>query len=369
MNLFGPYTKNYSDLKKARVAIKHKDFDTIRTLLNGKLIPFLEQSLGKNPKFTLKDLSNGLKTALNSAYGLTSAHFENPFKDPRNKDNVVAKRGALFMVDLQYAVEERGFTVAHIKTDSIKIPNATPEIIKFVMDFGKKYGYTFEHESTYEKICLVNDAVYIAKYASKEKCMELYGYVPEKNEKEGDEAGGWTATGAQFAHPYIFKTVFSHEPLEFRDYCETKTVETALYLDMNESSIEEHNYRFIGKAGSFCPVIPGSGGGILYAKRGDKYDNATGAKGYRWLEGEMIKELGLEANLDMRYYRALVDSAVENISKYGDFEWFISNTDENSQVAPPWCAEEESLVCSGCNQYILENGKRICKLGYPSLPF
>ena len=41
---------------------------------------------------------------------------------------------------------------------------ATPEIIDFCMDFAKKYGYTFEHEATYEKMCLVNNAVYIAKY-------------------------------------------------------------------------------------------------------------------------------------------------------------------------------------------------------------
>ena len=33
-------------------------------------------------------------SALNSMYGLTSARFSNPFKDPRNVDNIVAKRGA-----------------------------------------------------------------------------------------------------------------------------------------------------------------------------------------------------------------------------------------------------------------------------------
>ena len=72
----------------------------------------------------------------------------NAFKDPRNVDNIVAKRGALFMVDLKHFVQEQGFDVAHIKTDSIKIPRATPEIIEKVMEFGKKYGYTFEHEAT-----------------------------------------------------------------------------------------------------------------------------------------------------------------------------------------------------------------------------
>ena len=46
------------------------------------------------------------------------------------------------MINLKHEVQERGFTVAHIKTDSIKIPDATPEIIQFVMDYGKRYGYT-----------------------------------------------------------------------------------------------------------------------------------------------------------------------------------------------------------------------------------
>lgn len=41
------------------------------------------------------------------------------------------------MINLKHEVQERGFTVAHIKTDSTKIPDATPEIIQFVMDYGK----------------------------------------------------------------------------------------------------------------------------------------------------------------------------------------------------------------------------------------
>ena len=82
-------------------------------------------------------LAQALKIAINSVYGLTSANFENPFRDTRNKDNIVAKRGALFMVNLKHEVQKQGFTVAHIKTDSIKIPDATPEIIQFVMDYGK----------------------------------------------------------------------------------------------------------------------------------------------------------------------------------------------------------------------------------------
>ena len=159
LNLFGnKYTKVFSEIKQARLAIKHKDMGSLSQLLEGKLTKYVSDA-----NFNLKDLSNALKTVINSIYGLTSAKFDNKFRDSRNVDNIVAKRGALFMVDLLQAVQEKGYTVAHIKTDSIKIPDADDKIIKFVMDFGKKYGYEFEHEATYEKMCLVNDAVYIAK--------------------------------------------------------------------------------------------------------------------------------------------------------------------------------------------------------------
>lgn len=157
------------------------------------------------------------------------------------------------------------------------------------------YGYTFEHEATYDRMCLVNDAVYIAKY------------------KEGEHPGEWTATGAQFAVPYVFKKLFSKEDVVFEDMCETKSVSSSLYLDMNEDlpdvSIYEkelsktlsdldkmqkngdtlsddalkdidseidnlkklisngHSYIFIGKVGQFCPIKPGCGGGLLMREK------------------------------------------------------------------------------------------------------
>lgn len=296
---FGEYTDNYEDLVKARIFIKHKDFESARELFGGKLAPYLQN------EDTAKDLAQALKIVINSVYGLTSAKFDNPFRDIRNKDNIVAKRGALFMIDLKHAVQERGFTVAHIKTDSIKIPDATPEIIEFVMEFGKKYGYTFEHEATYDRMCLVNDAVYIAKY----------------------QDGEWTATGTQFAVPYVFKTLFSHEPIEFKDLCETKEVKKGnLYLDMNENLGEgEHNYQFIGKVGSFCPIKEGRGGGVLYRESEGKYYAATGTKGFRWLEAEEVKKDGKEDDIDISYYDELVKKAEQTIIAYGDLEWFKSD--------------------------------------------
>ena len=341
--LFGPeYTERFRDIVEGRVNIKHEDWDAVDKMLDGKLTPYVQKV--KDGELTSKDLANALKTAINSVYGLTAANFDNPFRDIRNKDNIVAKRGALFMIDLKHEVQKRGFIVAHIKTDSIKIPNATKEIIDFVMDFGKKYGYTFEHEATYDRMCLVNDAVYICKY------------------KDGKKAGKWDATGTQFQIPYVFKTLFSKEPIKFDDMCETKSVTSFLYLDMNENlpdvteyekeltkleqqfkkeqiseaefntlseqlmrRIDEgHDYQFVGRVGNFCPILPGHGGGLLVREKDGKYYSATGAKGYRWLESEIVRGTN-EEYIDKSYYNKLVDEAVATIEQYGDFEMFVSD--------------------------------------------
>lgn len=175
----------------------------------------------------------------------------------------------------------------------------------------------------------------------------------------------------------------------FEDMCETKSVTSALYLDTNETlpdvsgyekeletlrkkyadckggpngeidyplevwrHIEElqkeiaegHNYIFVGKVGSFCPMKPGYNGGLLLREVVDKkteekgYASAGGAKGYRWLESEMVKQLQKEDGIDRGYYDAMVDAAVADISKYGDFEWFVSDDPyvKAEDDTPPW---------------------------------
>lgn len=350
--LFGPvYTARFNEILQARIAIKHGDYAKAKTMLGGKLAPYLDD------KSQAKNLAQALKIAINSVYGLTSAKFDNAFRDIRNIDNIVAKRGALFMINLKFEVQARGFKVAHIKTDSIKIPNATPEIISFVQSYGKLYGYNFEHEATYDRMCLVNDAVYIAKYATVEHCEDLYGkeYVGRSADilkDNKDDPGKWTATGAQFAQPYVFKTLFSREPIDILDMCETKSVTSALYLDMNENLPEdEHDYHFVGKSGLFCPIQAGHGGGELVREKDGKYNSATGAKGYRWLEYETIAGTDLVNFIDRGYYRRLVDEAVTDISEYGDFEMFTADTDPMPEKHPP-CNNPQWKTCFDCPKYL-----------------
>jgi hypothetical protein len=298
LNLFGPYTTRFEQLLDARLAIKRKEYERAASLLEGKLRPFIDGNEGNTD-----DLAYALKIVINSVYGLTSAKFPNPFKDPRNVDNIVAKRGALFMIDLKQAVQDEGFQVVHIKTDSIKIPNATPDIIDFVTNFGKEYGYEFEHEVTYEKFCLVNDAVYVAR-----------------------SGGQWTAVGAQFQHPYVFKELFSKEEIGFNDLCEPKTVlKGRMYLDFDGSEGIE-TMRHVGKTGSFMPVRY-DGADLWRVQDGKKY-HVTGTKGYKWIESDRAKlryEMDSEELFtDMDYFETLKDEAIATIEKYVPFEELIN---------------------------------------------
>ena len=368
--LFGPkYTKTFKEIVDGRVSIKHQAWGEIDHLFDGKLKPYIQKVI--NGELSTKELADALKTVVNSVYGLTSAAFANACRDSRNIDNIVAKRGALFMTLLTREVQNRGFIVAHNKTDSIKVPDATQEIQDFIIKFGKEYGYSFETEAEFDRFCLVNDAVYIAKT------------------KDGE----WTATGKQFAVPYVFKTLFSKKPIVFNDMCETFAVQKGdLYLDFNEklpdvSGIEKdlekfekqnakivketgqnaanyeaekrdfelqiaegHNYQYVGRVGQFCPVKPGCGGGTLYRVNDGKYNAAPGSTGYRWLESEVIakkvegtttvidentgetKEIakmelisGNDGLIDKSFYRKLVDDAIDTISKFGDYSWFVSD--------------------------------------------
>lgn len=379
-NGFGEFTKNFKMLLDIRLHIKHKDYDWVRGIYNGILAPYLTSDEDA------KQLSQALKIAINSVYGLTAAHFDNKLHDPRNNDNWVAKRGALFMIDLMLEVEKQGYKVVHVKTDSIKIEKPDQKIFDFVFNFGKQYGYTFEVEHKFDRLCLVNDAVYICKYTN--------------DPANKDMAGLWEGTGDQFkkkSSPYTFKTLFSHDPIEFKDLCVTQTVKVGLgiYLDMDESlpddtalvseqekllrkwkkvgyelnadndlritngeaptlcdvpsrKIEQytkdvyhsdyvrlaeleqeikkcHDYHFVGKAGLFCPIRPGMGGGRLVRDNKGKFANTAGSTGYRWLEAERVKELHMEDCIDLDYFEEIKNKAIDTINLYGDFETFANN--------------------------------------------
>lgn len=296
MEMFGKYTKNFKALMDARLAIKHGEYESARKMLDGKLEPYIKDEA------SAKDLAYALKIVINIVYGLTSATFDSPFRDKRNKDNIAAKRGALFMVDLKNAVQEKGYKVVHIKTDSIKIADADDVIVDFVFDFGNRYGYTFEHENTYDKFCLVNDAVYVAKTGPAEKAE-------------------WTAVGAQFKVPYVFKTLFTGDPVTTKDMAETKQVAKGhMALEF-----EDGRRHFIGRTGRFYPVTEesGLGGKLMRIHEGKSYA-VTGTKGHLWVDTEMADSGKIEReDIDSSYFDRLIEEAKKAIEKFGSFEEFI----------------------------------------------
>ena len=284
LNYFGPYTERFEELVKARIDIKHGDYDAAKEKFNGQLEPYLED------KDTADTLSYAMKIIINIVYGLTSAKFENKFKHKDNADNIVAKRGALFMIDLKNAVQEKGYTVVHVKTDSIKIAEADQEIIDFVFKFGEDYGYTFEHEATYSRFALVNKAVYAAKvgWAEKEKHI-----------------GTWEVVGAQFAEPYVYKTLLTKEEVEDEDFAVVKEVKNAaIYLGDN----------FVGRLARVYASISGQ---EMTRRTDEKTGAVSGTKGYLWRGFDDYRG---HTDVDMTYYDSLVTKAEEAINSVGDID-------------------------------------------------
>jgi hypothetical protein len=155
-------------------------------------------------------------------------------------------------------------------------------------------------------MCLVNDAVYIAKY------------------KDSDE---WTATGKEFQVPYVFKTLFSHEPIEFHDLCQTINVKQGeLYLEYAED-----NMKFVGRVGSFVPVKAELGGHPLWRVKDGKKFAPPGTKDYMWLESEYVKKMHKEDDINMEYYENMANKAIDHINEFGNFDRFINDPNYDPQ--------------------------------------
>lgn len=315
LKIFGDViTKRFEALVEARVSIKHikeigdeyynraiKYLETLKEGSSKVMVDALAGLEGTALKAKCKAIANALKIAINSVYGLTSAKFDNALRDPKNVDNIVAKYGALFMITLKHEVQKMGYTVVHIKTDSIKIANFDDKIKEFCMDFAKKYGFTFEHEATYDRICIVDDAQYIA-------------YEVEADGEKLDNPF-WTVTGAKFAAPYLFKSLFSHEEIDFKDYCETKAVSGDASIHLYSDSED----KFVGRVGSFVCTTDG---GELMRVQGSKVGAVTGTKGTLWSEAVDVESNPERINKD--YYRMKIDEAVDCINQYGSFDDFIN---------------------------------------------
>lgn len=291
MNLFGKYTKKFEELRDARILIKEGRLDEAGRMFDGRLGRFLSDSS------EAEGLSYALKIILNSVYGYTSASWENPFTHPDNVDNVVAKRGSLFMVDLRDALRDRGSRPIHFKTDSVKIADFNEDDISFVKEFAKRYGYEMAVEGVFERMVLVNKAVLAGKWRDKD---------------------GWDAVGAEFIEPYVFKKLFSNEEIEFDDLVITASVQDAkIYLESDNGELG-----VIGSVGRFCPMT--NRGGALYRIDAEGNQGAVaGTKDYKWLPALVVLELGLEDDIDISYFDAKVDEAKLHIAEFGDVEMFL----------------------------------------------
>lgn len=324
LNYFGPYTDRFKELLDARIALKHNDKAKLAVLLNGLLVPFAEDDA------TRAALTYALKICINQVYGLTSASFPNKFKDPRNKDNIVAKRGELFMLKLleELTMLEKAHERqiwCHVKTDSIKLIHPDEETIKFVEDFGAKYGYTFEVEAIYDRMCLIDKAQYIAY-----------------EEVNGEHV--WSATGKCFDRPYVKKSIFTHEEITLDDLSETIEVHSGKGLYINSIGLGKPLY--VGRVGAFTPVtvradnansfpevIRNRSGEVQRLKDG-VFSAPAGTKGYVFIETEVLKRFAEENGtsaieyVDMSYYEKQAMDAKHKMLSVMNYETVYDSPSE-----------------------------------------
>lgn len=280
MNYFGEYTERFKNLVETRIYVKRGEFDKAREMFDGQLVPYLEDET------TANRLGYALKLIINIVYGMTSAKFDNKFKHPKNIDNIVAKRGALFMVDLKLAVQEKGYTVVHIKTDSIKIAGADDDILKFIVDYGKEWGYDFSVDNKFDKMALVNKAVLIGK--------------------SGDE---WTTIGAQFSEPYVYKRLLSKEDIEETDYAIVKQTTKPIFLGET----------FVGRVANVYASLTGEEMKRIDEEQ-DKVSYVAGTKGHKW---RLFTDYQGKDDVDILYYEDLVDKAIDALNRVGNAEDII----------------------------------------------
>lgn len=338
INYFGPYTPKFKALVDCRMHIKHKRFkeamhafDSIDPVMSAKLKPYLEDESQAG------GLGHAMKIVINIVYGMTSAPYDNKFKAPSNIDNIIAKRGALFMMQTKRELEEMGQQVIHVKTDSLKLPEADEKIFEYIQERAHAFGYNFDHEATFGKLALVNKAVIIGQIS-----------YPTKNK------GHWEPIGAQFRMPYVYKKLFSGEDVEEKDFAILKSAQSSIYL----------GERFIGKNAQVYASVTGEDvfrtGEVDIAKRCETrwlkmmdpekaaqqigipvedynrivdggfkpemmttYNSVTGTKGFKWRLWSEYK--GID-DIDVGYYDGLIEDAVNNIYKVGDGNILFEDT-------------------------------------------
>lgn len=317
INYFGPYTPRFAALVKCRMYIKHGEFDKaahafddIDMTLSAKLAPFLKD------KSMAEGLGHAMKIVINIVYGMSSAKYDNKFRDPRNVDNIVAKRGALFMMMLQEEVEARGYNVIHIKTDSMKIENGDAEIHAYMQERAHAFGYNFDHEANFDKLALTNKATII-------------GHISWHGKEK--KIGTWEATGAQYAMPYVYKKLFSGEDIVEQDFFMLKSAKDPIKFTNKVtlgSNIEvSDNDRFVGKN---AYIYASKTGQNIYADRGETKAAITGTKGYLW---KLAAEYSGKDDVDIAYYDKLVSDGVDDIFDKGDGNIIFKGTKWERPIA------------------------------------
>lgn len=321
MKNWGPIVdERFGALLEGRLAVKHikrygdESFNSAISYMND-LKPGLGDSLsdrlkgldGDDFKRITKSISNALKTAINSCYGLTAAKFDNKLRIPDNWDNVIAKRGALFMIQLKQRLWDMGVTVVHVSVDSIKVSGITEDQKNYILNFAKQFGYNFEIEAHFKKLCLLDDTNYLA--------------LQDQADEEPIEPK-WVITGSVFDIPVFKKMYLDPQPITVKDYAMViASSKGALYFRYDDGRL-----KFIGRVGEFIPVKTGGHDLLHIDKVAGREGFASGTKGYKMLESIEVSSLD---DVDTTLALKKTNDVLQKIDIYCDHELFL---DKNVSV-------------------------------------
>jgi hypothetical protein len=320
------------------------------------------------PYINPKGIRGCVKEFCNQGYGIFTATFDTRSRNPHNNGNPVANYSACTVVKAVDAVMAHGGHVVHVKTDSLKIPAVTREVLDAAMASAVEVGQSFDIEDIYQKFLLLNKSEYAA-FAQSDK--------------------SWHFRGKKFLRPYIRKMLFMHDPMSFDDYAETIASQGTLYL-VNPNDPEDRQH--IGKVGKFLPMASvEEGGRTLVTERvntkgqkelvvadvgnGDECPDGEplftqsapgGTKGYLWMDKDAyILMYGEDlSHVNHAYYENMQQAVIDEINEIVPFAELVLGVGESEM---PWEAPCGAVysegVCEKCPQ--CENGK--CLWGYDAI--
>lgn len=138
LNYFNEYTKNFKLLLELKKLQANSNFDSVKE----KIACSFGKTLSEDE---LKVLKKYFKLFINMTYG---------YIQKKSNVNLVSLYVSSFMLSIANFIEQQGYKIVHIQTDSIKIIGCTDDLLESIQNYAKKYLFSFKIEQKYTELYL-----------------------------------------------------------------------------------------------------------------------------------------------------------------------------------------------------------------------